>query len=270
MSGKALATAFVLAAGLAALGPGSASPATSAAPTRTLGVTVIGKGTVTSAPRGIRCPRTCLARFRSGTLAKLTAKPAAGWRFARWKGACTHTKPLCSIRLRTAKKVTATFAQAPPPSPPPPPAPSGFTPQFIAGTWQGTWQNQTFGSSGPASFVVQLPDPNSFTFTATLGGNVFGCTSPPPTSGQITFGTGPNHWNADGFSVQMAAAGGGSVSIAYDFKANMLTGNGTSGCNPGITWTIKGSFNGNTFSGTVTITLPGGITATSVLNLTRS
>jgi hypothetical protein len=138
------------------------------------------------------------------------------------------------------------------------------------GTWDGTWQNQTFGTSGPAKFVVAQPSPTSFTFQASLGGNVFGCSTPPATSGEITEGTGVNHWNADGFSIQTTGGAGGAVSVAYDFKTNKFTGSGTSGCNPNISWSIVGSFTGNTFTGTVSISFSGGGSATSILNLTRS
>ena len=245
-----------------------AAPFAVAAPPKVaLTVAVKGSGKVSGAPGRAVCPPACRTLVVRGAAVRLAARPAAGWRFGSWSGACKGTVPTCTLRLTGAARVVATFARIP--APPAPPPPSGFTPAFIAGTWTGSWKNQTFGSTGSASFVVKQPSPSSFTFAVTLGGNVFGCAAPPPTSGEVTQGTGPNHWNADGFSIQTATGGGGSASVAYDFKANALTGSGTSGCNPGITWTIKGSFTGNTFAGTVSITLPGGLSATSILSLTR-
>jgi hypothetical protein len=55
-------------------------------------VTVTGHGTVSSAPRGINCPKTCRALFVRGTHLRLVPKPAPGWTFttfdSKWcKGA---------------------------------------------------------------------------------------------------------------------------------------------------------------------------------------
>jgi len=45
-------------------------------------VTVTGHGTVTSTPRGIRCPASCRSLFIRGTHVSLHAAAAPGWRFA--------------------------------------------------------------------------------------------------------------------------------------------------------------------------------------------
>ena len=68
---------------------------------------VTGKGTVKSAPAGIACPGACKATF-SGLRVRLTAKPAPGWRFTGWSGACTG-KAACS--LSRAGTVRAKFAR---------------------------------------------------------------------------------------------------------------------------------------------------------------
>ena len=254
---------LIAAAGAVAVGATDLSSASTAA-TEKLTVSVSGKGTVKSSPRGISCPKACTKAFAKGKTVKLTAKPATGSAFARWKGACASKKPVCVVRLTAAKRVDAVFTL----TATPPPA-TGFTPQTLAGTWTGTWRNQTFGSSGPASIAIKNPDPNSFTFTANFGGNVFGCSQPPPTSGTVTQGEGPNHWNFYGFTIQITTPTGGTVSLTYIHSTGALTGNGTSGCNPGLSWTINGAFTGNTFSGTVSISLSGGGSAVSVVSLTR-
>jgi hypothetical protein len=98
-----------------------------------LSVTVLGKGLVRSIPPGITCshaaPRRCSARFSTGTVVKLRAIPAAGWRFAAWGGACRGTRP-CSLALNGAKVLKAAFVKiaadptpAPIPAPTPPPVP---------------------------------------------------------------------------------------------------------------------------------------------------
>jgi len=49
----------------------------------TLTVSIRGRGTVTSSPRGITCPGRCSARFASGTTVQLRPRPRAGWRLVR-------------------------------------------------------------------------------------------------------------------------------------------------------------------------------------------
>lgn len=228
-----------------------------------LTVTVTGSGKVTSAPAGIACRPKCKALFTRGITAALRAAPAKGWKFARWTGACTGAATRCNVKLTTAKKAGAIFTKIPPP-------PAGFTPQVLAGTWQGTWRNTRFGSTGPASVAVTIMDANSFSFSLTIGGNVFGCPPAPPVAAVITKGDGVNRWNANGFSLQITGPQGGSINVTYDFKAQTLNGNGRPGCRPTVTWALQGTFSGNTYNGTMTVTLEDGSTAQSVITLTRS
>lgn len=233
-----------------------------------LTVTVSGKGTVKSSPTGISCPKACSKAFAKGKPVKLAAKAAAGWRFNKWTGACAKAKAACTLKLTAAKKAGAVFAAIPPPPPPPPPP--TFTPQTLAGRWSGNWRNETFGSSGPASIVMTLTSPTTFTFTSNFGGNVFGCSSPPDATGTVTQGTGPNTWNADGFNVDITTPIGGKVVLTYAFATSSMTGTGQSGCNPDITWRMtSGTFTGNTFTGRIDIAFQGASFATSVLTLTR-
>lgn len=235
-----------------------------------LTVTVAGKGTVTSAPKGIACPKACSKAFSKGKSVKLTPKAAAGWRFSRWTGACAKAKAVCTVKLTAAKKAGAVFTRVPPPPPPPPPPPT-FTPQTLAGTWNGNWRNETFGSSGSASIIMTVTSPTTFTFTANLGGNVFGCPSPPPATGTVTQGTGPNTWNAQGFNVDITTDIGGKVALTYVFATSSMTGTGQSGCNPDVTWRMSsGTFTGNTFNGRIDIAFQGSPFATSVITLTRA
>jgi hypothetical protein len=77
---------------------GAATQATATFVKAALRVTVAvgGKGRVTSSPAGIACTGTCTKVF-AATSVKLTAKPAAGWRFAGWSGACAG-KGVCTVR----------------------------------------------------------------------------------------------------------------------------------------------------------------------------
>lgn len=58
-------------------------------------VAVIGRGTVTSSPAGLTCAKACRRTFAATTV-RLTAKPAAGWRFKGWAGACSGRRA-CSL-----------------------------------------------------------------------------------------------------------------------------------------------------------------------------
>ena len=60
-----------------------------------------------------------------------------------------------------------------------------------ATTYVGTWNNTTFGSSGAATFVVDLTS-NAYSISADLDGNVFGGVDPPVAvlSGTLDPGSG--------------------------------------------------------------------------------
>jgi uncharacterized protein RhaS with RHS repeats len=149
------------------------------------------------------------------------------------------------------------------------PGSAAFTPQTLAGTWRGTWTDTRFGTSGAVTLSV-VASATSFTFNLNLGGNVFGCSPPPPTGGTVTAGSGANHWDANGFTLQITGPQGGTIAIAYDARMRTLKGNGRPGCRPGVTWTLQGTFSGNAFTGSVTTTLEDGSTAPANIKLARS
>lgn len=70
-----------------------------------------GRGLIRSAPSGIRCGPRCSASFSQAKKVTVTAYPATGYRLARWKGACSHTRKRCSVSLPTSQTVTAVFAR---------------------------------------------------------------------------------------------------------------------------------------------------------------
>src|ERR1700688_3986130 len=76
-----------------------------------LAVQVSGSGTVTSNPAGISCGQTCTASFNSGAQVTLTAAAAANSTFTSWGGACSGTKPTCTVTLSANQNVTASFGQ---------------------------------------------------------------------------------------------------------------------------------------------------------------
>ena len=87
---------------------GSTSGGFSPQNVQTLSVTVVGAGTVTSAPAGVSCTSSCKTTFNRGAAVVLTAAPSPGSRFVGWSGACTGTT--CALSMDTDRIVTALFA----------------------------------------------------------------------------------------------------------------------------------------------------------------
>ena len=69
-----------------------------------------GSGSVTSAPAGISCGKSCSASFDAGSSVVLTANAAAGYAFSGWGGACSSSLPSCTVTMTAARNVTASFA----------------------------------------------------------------------------------------------------------------------------------------------------------------
>ena len=68
-----------------------------------------GSGTVTTSPAAITCGTSCSARFDANATVMLTAKPDRASRLLGWQHGCSG-KGRCTIRLNSAKSITARFA----------------------------------------------------------------------------------------------------------------------------------------------------------------
>ena len=75
-----------------------------------------GTGSGTVVGQGIDCGSYCTKNFAGGTIVTLTAKPVDGSTFVGWSGsseACSGNSA-CTVKMNSAKSITATFATAPP------------------------------------------------------------------------------------------------------------------------------------------------------------
>lgn len=81
----------------------------------TLTVTVVGGGTVTSAPAGINCSVDCTQPYAHGTTVTLTATPGPGKIFHAWSEGClgVGNGPICSRLMDRPYPVTAIFTDDP-------------------------------------------------------------------------------------------------------------------------------------------------------------
>jgi len=73
-------------------------------------VSVVGKGLVTNPATGLRCARTCSARFDADQTFAFKATSVQGWKFTGWAGDC-RGKTLCRLRFDKPHAVRATFTK---------------------------------------------------------------------------------------------------------------------------------------------------------------
>jgi hypothetical protein len=73
-----------------------------------LRASVAGKGRVTSTPAGIACPGKCAGSFAADHAVRLAAKPAKGYKFTGWSGACKG-RGACTVTLSADAAVRAVF-----------------------------------------------------------------------------------------------------------------------------------------------------------------
>jgi len=90
---------------------------------RTLRVTKIGSGTVTSSPSGINCGSDCSHQYNLNSRVTLRARAASGYRFSSWSGACSGsalTGTSASVTMSSNKTCTANFTRLRTTTPNPP------------------------------------------------------------------------------------------------------------------------------------------------------
>jgi len=76
---------------------------------RALAVAVRGSGSVRV--NSTLCRRSCSRQFDEGLVASLRARPALGYRFRGWSGACSGRKPTCTLLMDRARSAVASFVR---------------------------------------------------------------------------------------------------------------------------------------------------------------
>lgn len=143
-------------------------------------------------------------------------------------------------------------------------ADSGLNVEAYAGTYFGSWENTTFGSSGDATMVVAVDTGASgIDLTIDLDGFVFGASDPPAESFS-------GMYDADGFTVTGSSVTFGDVTLSVDTSGE-LTGTGINVPNPGIDRVeFQGSASPEEISTAYTVFFAGSNeTATGVMNLSK-
>ena len=125
-----------------------------------LDVSVVGSGTVTSAPEGIACPTDCDQSFPTGTAVSLTPTAAPGWAFAGWEGACTGAGP-CVVSIDRARSVVARFVR-------------GDFPLTVTVIGPGTVTSSPAGIACPGDCQETYPGGTVVTLTATANAGAGG------------------------------------------------------------------------------------------------
>jgi len=74
-------------------------------------VSVKGQGSVRSSQGGLACPPRCSRPVPSYQTARLTPRPAKGWRFRSWSGACRGTTLVCRVPMTANTTTQAVFAR---------------------------------------------------------------------------------------------------------------------------------------------------------------
>jgi hypothetical protein len=145
------------------------------------------------------------------------------------------------------------------------PAPAGDLASQLAGNWIGTWNNNTFGSSGSAALAIVVnTSVKTYAVTLTLGGNVFGGTAPPPQtfSGSYSTASGATFTGHDSLF--------GDITFTIT-PAGVVTGSATNVPSSNVSAvSFSGTASATTITINYTVTLKPSGTATGVVTLTHS
>lgn len=137
-----------------------------------------------------------------------------------------------------------------------------FSGQALNGTYQGTWNNTTFGSSGAAQTVINANDATkSGTLVMNFDGNVLGQGDPPADNFNLTY-------NDNGLTFSGASNAFGALTMSIDRDGNIQ---GT-GLNPSATVSridFNGSITSTGINLTYVVTFAAGGTATGTVTMPK-
>lgn len=145
---------------------------------------------------------------------------------------------------------------------------AGFVPSKYAGAWSGSWENETFDTTGPATMDLTVKGKRKFIGVFDLGGNAFGCPNPDPRTVKMKKGQGDNTWNKKGFRANWENDYG-PLHISYEHATKRFAGDGVSPCTADIAYTYEGKMTKRRVTADVDITFEGDPFATSTLELTK-
>ena len=148
-------------------------------------------------------------------------------------------------------------------------AKAGFNPDKYAGDWEGSWHNETFDTTGPATMELTVKGKRrKFIGVFDLGGNAFGCPDADPRTVKMKKGKGDDSWNKKGFRASWENDHG-PLHISYEHATKSVSGDGVSPCGADIAYTYEGKLTKKKLNADVDITLGGDPFATSTLEMTK-
>ena len=174
--------------------------------TATLAVTVVGSGSVTSAPAGIACGADCSEVYAVNTIVTLTATPAAGFAFSAWSGDADCSDG--SVTMSAARACTATFTA---------------TTGSLTGSWISNYQcTGTGGNFNGQDTLTVTQTGTSVSITASDGGVFTGTLN----GNTMTYsGGGPGYTETGTWSMRGADG--------FTKTSNYVNTSGTGGSCPG-------------------------------------
>jgi hypothetical protein len=133
----------------------------------------------------------------------------------------------------------------------------------MAGEWEGMWINNTFGSSGAASLIIEVDPSGIATLTLDLDGFVFGMWDPDPLTYTANFGGGRIDFDVSGDPVFGDFLATGLADGTVSIEAELIPVDGI------VRLLAEGSFAPRGIQLNYTVEFFGGGAATGELNLTR-
>ncbi len=124
-------------------------------PQKTLTVTKVGEGTVTSGPTGIECGSACSEHFNEASTVTLKATPAIHNHLVAWSGCSSEPNPdECDVTMGAAESVHAEFAPTPQQTLSVEASGEGTLTSVPAGIECGISCTEHFDAEGPESTVI--------------------------------------------------------------------------------------------------------------------